>query len=246
MFRNLREFGSIYDMEILTNGLKITTEKKVIYIVTESIGDKLFEVQLPNGSYNAQFVYVEANCEQDALDMAVDFLTDWDIAFDHCDFYEAKENDMVDENGEVMDSICCGNEGVYVPCTVVINREEAITMKPIKITTRWNEELEFIFQVNRYANGNNLAIEVLSWNEECKFWEPYSTLTINLPGMHNEPREAFIDTNNGDPNIIKALEKLGYIKNTGIVRNSGYCIYPLYEFSKEFLNIEWEMEREEN
>lgn len=124
MFRNLREFGSIWDMEILVGGVKITTEKKNIYIVTESSGNTLFEVQLQNGSYNVQFVYVEANCEQDALDFAVDFLIDKDIAFDHCDFYEAQDNGMVDVDGNVMDAICCGNYGIYVPYTVVINREE--------------------------------------------------------------------------------------------------------------------------
>ena len=71
-------------------------------------------------------------------------------------------------------------------------------------------------------------------DDEYEFWEPWCDLTVNLPGMCPDENEAFIDANNCAPEIIRELEKAGLIKNTGITRQSGFCIYPLYEFTKEF------------
>lgn len=115
-------------------------------------------------------------------------------------------------------------------------------MKPIEITTRWKETRQFVFAKSQYIFGQNLAIKIYSWDNEMKYWKVYSTLTVNLPGMCLDSNEAFLDTNNGDPNIIKALEDRGWIKNTGITRKNGYCTYPLYEFTEEFLNIKWDTE----
>lgn len=132
-FPNLERFGYIKEMELVNNpyendSLKLLLENKQeateteIYIITENVSDDWYEVQLPNGSYNAQFVYTTANDGKEALDIAVDFLVEHDIAFDYCNFIE--DNDIIDENGEVIDSICCGNAEIYVPCTTVIRKAE--------------------------------------------------------------------------------------------------------------------------
>ena len=109
-------------------------------------------------------------------------------------------------------------------------------MKPVEINFNfYNEEYRARFCKSEYANNGSLYVGVVTWNEEDEYWEDWGDLTVNLPGMCPEDNEAFLDTNNCAPEIIKELEKKGYIKDTGITRNSGFCTYPLYEFAKEFL-----------
>ena len=90
------------------------------------------------------------------------------------------------------------------------------------------------FWRSEYANNGSLYVGVITYDEEYEEWEPWSDLTVNLPGMCPDENEAFLDTNNCAPDIIRTLEKAKLIKNTGITRQSGFCIYPLYEFTKEF------------
>lgn len=91
------------------------------------------------------------------------------------------------------------------------------------------------FWKSNYANNGSLYVGVLTWEEEDEYWEPWGDLTVNLPGMFPAENEAFLDTNNCAPEIIRALEKANLIKNTGITRCSGFCVYPLYEFTSEFI-----------
>lgn len=109
--------------------------------------------------------------------------------------------------------------------------------QPIEINfTFFEEEHKARFWKSEYANNGNLYIGVVTWEEEDEYWESWGDLTVNLPGMKCEENEAFLDTNNCASEIIDILEKKGYIKYTGIVRQSGFCVYPLVEFSEEFLN----------
>lgn len=109
--------------------------------------------------------------------------------------------------------------------------------KPIEITFRFfDEEHRARFWKNEYANNGNLYVGVTTWDKDFKCWMPWGDLTVNLPGMKCEPNEAFLDTNNCAPEIIRILKDKGYIKDTGITRPSGWCIYPLVEFTEEFLN----------
>lgn len=109
--------------------------------------------------------------------------------------------------------------------------------EPIEIKFSFlGEEYKARFWKSKYANNGNLYIGVVYWDEDYKCWMPWGDLTVNLPGMKPEPNEAFLDTNNCAPEIISVLKKKGYIKGTGIVRQGGFCMYPLVEFADEFLN----------
>lgn len=119
--------------------------------------------------------------------------------------------------------------------------------KPIEINFRFfDEEHKARFWKSEYANNGNTYIGVVYWDEECECWMPWGDLTVNLPAMKCEPNEAFLDTNNCAPEIIKILRDKGYIKDTGITRQSGFCTYPLVEFSDKFLNGIFEDEDEED
>ena len=116
--------------------------------------------------------------------------------------------------------------------------------KPIEITFRFfDEEYKARFWKSEYANNGNLYIGVVYWDEEDECWMPWGDLTVNLD-MKCRPNEAFLDTNNCAPEIIQILSAKGYIEDTGTVRPSGFCIYPLVKFSEKFLNGMFEDEEE--
>ena len=101
----------------------------------------------------------------------------------------------------------------------------------------YGEEHTARFFKDNYQNNGNLFIGVLTWNEEWKFWEAWSDLTVNIPPyVSMEKNVAYLDTNNGSRELFNVLFEKGYIVETGKYGFSGYCSYPLVEFSEEFLN----------
>lgn len=99
----------------------------------------------------------------------------------------------------------------------------------------WGREVTCVFEKGTYANNKNLAIQLYCEDEDWGGWEPYCTLTVNLyDGLPSN--RAFIDTNNCQFSIVNAMKEAGYMKETGIMEASGFCIYPLYEFSQDFLD----------
>ena len=108
--------------------------------------------------------------------------------------------------------------------------------QPIEITfTFFGETYKARFWKNNYVNNKNLYIGIVTWDEEYECWEPWGDLTVNL-GVTCKPNEAFLDTNNCASEIISVLMDKGYVKPTGFTRQSGFCAYPLVEFTEEFLN----------
>lgn len=67
--------------------------------------------------------------------------------------------------------------------------------------------------------------------------EPWSDLTVNIPGTMTPDGMAFIDTNN-NPWAEAFLVENGLAKPTGVTGRSGYCSYPLYSFDmSKFKNL---------
>lgn len=109
-------------------------------------------------------------------------------------------------------------------------------MNQIEITfNAFDKEHKARFWKSNYANNGNLYVGIMTWNEVDECWESWSDLTVNL-GITCLPGTAFIDTNNCSGEIITTLADKGYIQNTGFAMPSGFCMYPMVEFSEEFLN----------
>lgn len=91
------------------------------------------------------------------------------------------------------------------------------------------------FEKSEYANNRNLYVGVQTWDDDYEYWEPWCDLTVNLDII--VPRnEAFLDTNNCTPELIRVLFEKGYAIDTEVRRSSGFCTYPLVRFTDEFLN----------
>lgn len=80
----------------------------------------------------------------------------------------------------------------------------------------------------RYQNNNNYAVVL----EEDGL--PFAVLTVNLTNSHLEVPYAYVDVNNC-PWAEKFIEDNNLGEDTGAVKQSGYCVYPLYRFNKDII-----------
>ncbi len=104
-------------------------------------------------------------------------------------------------------------------------------MKKLIYTGYLGQE-EVYIEVNRYAYGNGLCIQLNEMDEG--YLIPYATLTVNLEGYDVPKYHAFLDTNNC-PTAEQFVVSNGLGTSTGKYGRSGYCQYPLYKFNREKL-----------
>lgn len=102
-------------------------------------------------------------------------------------------------------------------------------MQKFEYTDQFGHKFNLSFYKASYVTGN-LAIEAV-WDGDG-YDEPYADVTVNLGGAF--PKCAYLDTNNCD-HIIKWMVEKGFVRLTGHERASGYCTYPLGEFTDGFL-----------
>lgn len=82
----------------------------------------------------------------------------------------------------------------------------------------------------QYIKNGSLAIRL---NVASAPWEIFSILTVNLPFSENLPKNlAYVDINNC-PWAEEFLQENEIARPTGINAPSGFCTYPLYEFSED-------------
>ena len=87
-------------------------------------------------------------------------------------------------------------------------------------------EIEIVdLVVSRYATYNNTAIALTCSDSR----EPYGALTVNIQPLKNGI--AAVDTNNS-PDAEEFIKKYNLGKPLGTTLQSGFCEYPLYNFSE--------------
>lgn len=87
--------------------------------------------------------------------------------------------------------------------------------------------------VDEYVKPKNTALQLWTIDEEFGFPEPYATLTVNLCQL--EDGYAYLDTNNF-PQVENIFKKYKLGKDTGRIKTSGFCSYPLYKLDMETIN----------
>ena len=98
--------------------------------------------------------------------------------------------------------------------------------------TKYGETNAMSFQLGNYVVDKNLYVSLLYDEGGCLI--PWSNLTVNL-GIKCADNCAFIDTNNNGNDIITWLEENGLGKLTGRTGESGWCLYPEFEFNMDEL-----------
>lgn len=92
-----------------------------------------------------------------------------------------------------------------------------------------------LVKTNYVTDPDKLAVQMLYWDEEYKFWEPWSTLTVNTGDQPLNKNCAFININN-NKDIIGWMIKNGMGRTTKRFSVSGFCTYPEFEFNDRTLN----------
>ena len=90
-----------------------------------------------------------------------------------------------------------------------------------------------------YMNNGTLAVLMFITTPKGKIKEDFGDLTTNIGEswlIANETDKQFVDTNNLGKEITKWLVKNKIAKPTGEYGHSGYCSYPLFQFTQEALN----------
>ena len=94
-----------------------------------------------------------------------------------------------------------------------------------------------MFGSSHYYDGN-CAIVMWGYDADLGSWVNYGTCTKNLnlddSPSSLPPNQAYLDTNNCE-HLCKLLFDQGWAAPTGVEEQSGFCSYPLVEFTDEFL-----------
>lgn len=102
-------------------------------------------------------------------------------------------------------------------------------MNRLTFTNTFGEELTVVFRKAKYAQNGNLYIAA-----ELEWEGPYCNITVNFPEVVDD-NEAYLDVNNADRELLKAMEEAGYMTCLHRYKQSGFCQYPLYIFDEDFL-----------
>ena len=106
----------------------------------------------------------------------------------------------------------------------------------MKFMTQWGNEQTVFFVKNTYVNNGRLCIHCWCEDEEYGGYEPYCDVTVNLPSYLPKGNYAYLDVNNGDPNLFAAMVERGYMEYVeGMFAYFGWNSYPMVKFSDEFL-----------
>lgn len=109
----------------------------------------------------------------------------------------------------------------------------------MKFVSVFGVESTVVFKKGRYLNNGNLYVGAFSVDEEG-YYELFCPVTVNL-GVALKDGMAYIDDNNADRNLLKALIDAGHMTYMFESKQSGFCNYLLFRFSDDFLNAVEEM-----
>jgi len=100
--------------------------------------------------------------------------------------------------------------------------------KEYKYVSDWTkEEYTIKLLAKNYQNNGTLAVQMVFWDDEFDGWEPFDTLTTNLPDARvpaNETSAYVQDT------WVRWIEKNNIGTVTDIYAQSGFNMYVLVDF----------------
>lgn len=101
----------------------------------------------------------------------------------------------------------------------------------LELKTQWGTTEQVRLEINQYMNNGCIYIGLVSYADG--YSEPYGDLTVNLAGTAPDYC-GYVDTNNM-PELEKFIEDNRIGSFTGLMKQSGYCTYPLYMFDAKRL-----------
>ncbi len=109
-------------------------------------------------------------------------------------------------------------------------------MNTMKIKSFFGSEADVYFVTTSYANNGNLAVQIMSIDEDG-FSEPFASLTTNIVDL--DKNLACVDENNLYCDVAERLENMGLIKKMNRSVASGFCSYEVFEFTDKFFEADF-------
>ena len=105
-----------------------------------------------------------------------------------------------------------------------------ITDKEYELVTEFGT-YKIKLETGNYRNNGSLAIEMYSWDEDSEYYEPFETLTTNLPyaSVPADKTSAYVDTD-GYVDLLGFIRDNGIGEITDITEQSGFNTYVLVYF----------------
>ncbi len=103
--------------------------------------------------------------------------------------------------------------------------------KKLELKRRDKKTKKVELDINYYANNHCLYLGMLSGKGADR--ENYGDITVNLSGTVPDYC-GYLDVNHL-PELEKFIQKNGIGEFTGLTKQSGFCVYPLYFFDAEKL-----------
>lgn len=90
------------------------------------------------------------------------------------------------------------------------------------------------FEQEQYGNNSNLAVQLMSWEDDGGYWTPHATISINTDLIL--PPDEFVAKNyNESEGLPESLLALGYFEDTGKRTSFGHCRnVPIYRLTDKF------------
>lgn len=104
--------------------------------------------------------------------------------------------------------------------------------------TLFGENYDVVFSRATYCQNGTTSL-MMMLVEDDEITEPFGHVSVNLgniPETYAVPGKipVFLDTNN-TPGLAEFIERNQLGTNTGYIRQSGFCMYPLYLLDKKAL-----------
>lgn len=107
----------------------------------------------------------------------------------------------------------------------------------LKFTNPYSgREMDVALVRDQYVEGSRLYVGLWAFDAEENFWEPWSEITVNLPGETlTDELCGFVDSNycNTGGSMPGFLVENGLAAPTGKVAFSGFCTYQEFRFNIE-------------
>ena len=102
--------------------------------------------------------------------------------------------------------------------------------------TSWGKTYDVWLRTSNYRNNNNLYVGLICKVVEdgAEWYEPFTDITVNIDKLESDC--AAIDVNNF-PQAEKFITENKLAEFTGDHAISGFCVYPIYKFDMERLNL---------
>lgn len=113
-------------------------------------------------------------------------------------------------------------------------RENKVMKNELTFKSVYGVETKVMFYKGLYQNNNNLYVGAYFVDEDG-YEEPFCNITVNLRDALSK-NMAYIDTNNADKHLLKAMVDADMMFSTGFHQSSGFCTYPIFFFPDEILN----------